>query len=153
MRKSSTRNKGFEKTLIKDDEIIKYEFSACKNIRPIEKGGFSTVYSAIYEGKKIALKSLDSDEENKEVSKEFIKELKQLLAINSLPNINKFHGITQEYIINYNKQLIPELDNNVHNEDDDLTKVLLKEASALKQRRPSYSSSKTSFDEFWRFFD
>ncbi|CAG8564049.1 14512_t:CDS:2, partial [Gigaspora rosea] len=84
MRKSS--NKGFEKTLIKDDEIIKYEFSAC---------GFSTVYSAVCEWKRIALKRLDSDEENKEVSKEFIKELKQLLAINSLPNINKLHGITQ----------------------------------------------------------
>ncbi|KAF0490229.1 kinase-like protein [Gigaspora margarita] len=96
MRKSSTRNKGFEKTLIKDDEITKYDYSECKNIRAIEKGGFSTVYSAVYEGKKIALKSLDSEEENKEASKEFIKELKQLLAITSFPNINKFHGITQD---------------------------------------------------------
>ncbi|CAG8471443.1 43134_t:CDS:10 [Gigaspora margarita] len=110
--------KGFEKTLIKDDEIIKYEFAACKNIRPIEKGGFSTVYSAVYEGKKIALKSLDSEEENKGVSKEFIKEVMHC----SLYSIAC----------------------NVHNEEDDLTKTLLKQASVLKTRRSSFSSSKTS---------
>ncbi|CAG8836210.1 34190_t:CDS:1, partial [Gigaspora margarita] len=40
------------------------------------------------------------------------------------------------------KQLIPEVDKNVHN-NDDLTKTLLKETSVLKPRRLFYSSSKT----------
>ncbi|KAF0559882.1 kinase-like protein [Gigaspora margarita] len=91
MKKSSIRTKWFEKTY---DEIIKYEYSAFNNIEPIAKGGFSTVYSAVYYGEKFALKNIDSDDE--EVSKEFIKELKQLMVINSHPNINKLHGITQD---------------------------------------------------------
>ncbi|CAG8606466.1 27406_t:CDS:2 [Gigaspora margarita] len=128
MKKSSILKKGFE-NILKDDDIIKLEYSLCENIQKIGKGGFSTVYSAVYNGEMVALKRLDSEEETKEVSKEFIKELKQLLAIKSHPNINQCRGITQE--------------NNVHN-DDDLTKTLLKEASVLKPRRPTTKTSNES---------
>ncbi|CAG8780276.1 30035_t:CDS:2 [Gigaspora margarita] len=94
MSKSITLQKWFEKTL-KEEDIINYEYSAYENIEVIEKGGFGIVYSANYYGEKFALKRLKCDEANKEVSNEFIKELKQLHAINFHPNINQFYGITR----------------------------------------------------------
>ncbi|KAF0499942.1 kinase-like protein [Gigaspora margarita] len=95
MSKSITLQKWFEKTL-QEENIINYEYSAYENIEIIEKGGFGIVYSANYYGKKVALKCLRCDEVNKETSKEFIKELKQLHAINFHPNINQFYGITRD---------------------------------------------------------
>ncbi|CAG8849571.1 2366_t:CDS:2, partial [Racocetra persica] len=63
--------KWFEK--IKDG-IVEPEFSAFKNKKQIGGGGFGIVHYAEYNGKKVALKSLNNDDMNKEVSKEFIKE-------------------------------------------------------------------------------
>ncbi|CAG8519819.1 20429_t:CDS:2 [Cetraspora pellucida] len=57
---------------------------------------FGVVYSVEYNGKMFALKSLDNDNVNKEVSKEFIKELRQLYNISPNPNVNQFHRITHD---------------------------------------------------------
>ncbi|CAG8691753.1 13258_t:CDS:2, partial [Cetraspora pellucida] len=78
------------------DSIANYGFSAFENIKVIGKGAFGVVYSAEYNGKMFALKSLDNDNVNKEVSKEFIKELRQLYDISPHPNVNQFHGITHD---------------------------------------------------------
>ncbi|KAF0499948.1 kinase-like protein [Gigaspora margarita] len=94
MSKSMTLQKWFENSLKED--IIKYDYSVYENVEVIGKGGFGIVYSANFNGEKVALKSLKCNEINKEVSKEFIKELKQLHAINFHPNINQFYGITRD---------------------------------------------------------
>ncbi|RIB25806.1 kinase-like domain-containing protein [Gigaspora rosea] len=95
MSKSIALQKWFEKTL-KEEDIIKYDYSVYENVEVIGKGGFGIVYSANFDGKKVALKSLKCDEVNQEASKEFIKELKQFHAINFHPNINQFYGITRD---------------------------------------------------------
>ncbi|CAG8469645.1 10572_t:CDS:2, partial [Dentiscutata heterogama] len=80
---------------LKDDDVIKFEFSTYQNIQEIGKGGFGIVYSTYRDGKRYALKTFKNDDANKEVTKDFIKELKQLHAITFHPNINKFYGITR----------------------------------------------------------
>ncbi|KAF0499951.1 kinase-like protein [Gigaspora margarita] len=97
MYKSTDLQKWFEKTL-KEEDIIDY--SVYENVEIIGKGGFGIVYSANSGGKKFALKSLRCDEVNKEASKEFIKELKQLRTVTSHPNINRFYGITRDPVKN-----------------------------------------------------
>ncbi|CAG8647838.1 28403_t:CDS:2 [Dentiscutata erythropus] len=87
MRRSNTLRKWFEKTL-KDNDIIKFEYSVYENIEIIEKD----------------------------------------VTINELSQIYK----------------------NVNTDDDDLTKLLLKEASVQKLRRPSQPSSKTSENSITR---
>ncbi|CAG8776035.1 12491_t:CDS:2, partial [Cetraspora pellucida] len=67
----SRHSKWFEQI---KDIIANYGFSAFENIKVIGKGAFGVVYSAEYHGKMFALKSLENDNVNKEVSKEFIKE-------------------------------------------------------------------------------
>ncbi|KAF0499947.1 kinase-like protein [Gigaspora margarita] len=99
MNKSIDLQKWFEKTL-KEDDIIKYDYSVYENVEEIGTGGFGIVYSANYDGKKFALKSLKCEEANKKASKEFIKELKQLRTITSHHNINRFYGITHDPVKN-----------------------------------------------------
>ncbi|CAG8691387.1 7726_t:CDS:2, partial [Dentiscutata heterogama] len=103
------------------------------------------------EKKKVALKSFKNNDMN---NGEFIKELKQLHAINIPPNINQFYGITREssqFITNRNRELIPELDKtikersqfykNMHS--DDLSKIFLR---TTWFRMPSLPSPKASED-------
>ncbi|CAG8835353.1 13929_t:CDS:2, partial [Gigaspora margarita] len=96
MSKSIGLQTWLEKTL-KEEGILKYDYSVYENVEVIGIGGFGIVYSANYYGKKFALKSLKHDEV-KEASKEFIKEVKQLRTVTSHPNINQFYGITCAYL-------------------------------------------------------
>ncbi|CAG8645460.1 12844_t:CDS:2, partial [Gigaspora rosea] len=156
IRKSIILHKWFEKTL-KEDDIIKFDYPAFENIQEIGRGGFGIVYSAYHGGEIYALKTFKSDEANKEVTKDFIKELKQLHTVTSHPNINRFYGITREtfrVIKNRNKDLIPALDITINEQpqfyktmhNDDLSKALIRTTSILKPRRSSNSISKASGD-------
>ncbi|RIB22643.1 kinase-like domain-containing protein [Gigaspora rosea] len=57
-----------------------------------DKGGFGSISSADYNGKKVALKTLNT----KEATREFVNKLKQLRDIEDHPNINKFYGTTTD---------------------------------------------------------
>ncbi|CAG8692631.1 27923_t:CDS:2 [Gigaspora margarita] len=132
IRRSIVLHKWFDKTL-KEDDIIKFDFSAYENIQEIGRGGFGIVYSAYHGGKRYALKTFKNDETNKEVTKDFIKE--QVIpgtptdyanlyrkCWNALPKerptISKILEILNsiskrgnlQYITNRNKGLIPALD-------------------------------------------
>ncbi|CAG8474390.1 28196_t:CDS:2 [Racocetra persica] len=91
MQKPFIRQKSLEK-ILEESDVIKFEYSAYRNIEQISRGGFSTVNSADYNGKKVALKSFNDDK----VNKNFLNKLKILHAINLHPNIIQFHGITCE---------------------------------------------------------
>ncbi|CAG8609945.1 15605_t:CDS:2 [Cetraspora pellucida] len=88
-RASSKYSDWFEKAL-RDGIITLYKYSLYSNVKEVGKGGFGIVYSADYEGRKVALKSVNTNE----VTKEFVIELKRLSSIKSHPNLNQFHGVT-----------------------------------------------------------
>ncbi|RIB25804.1 kinase-like domain-containing protein [Gigaspora rosea] len=79
----------------KDSDVIEHEYSF-ENKKEIGSGGYGTVYSAERDGEMFALKCFKNNDMNNEATKEFIKELKQLHALSSHPNINLFHGITRD---------------------------------------------------------
>ncbi|CAG8821294.1 5780_t:CDS:2, partial [Cetraspora pellucida] len=115
MKRAISLQKWLDKTL-NDGDVSEIEYSY-ENRQEVGRGAFGVVYSALYDGKKFALKSFTdgvmnkettdginkeaTDGMNKEATKGFIKEFKNLHAINSHPinshpNINKFYGITRD---------------------------------------------------------
>ncbi|CAG8623207.1 12614_t:CDS:2, partial [Gigaspora rosea] len=92
---SSSMQKKYPEWLEKEQnegKIIYYHHSQFNNVKFIGKGGFGSISSADYNGKKVALKTLNT----KEATREFVNELKQLRANEDHPNINKLHGTTTD---------------------------------------------------------
>ncbi|RHZ86087.1 hypothetical protein Glove_54g159 [Diversispora epigaea] len=83
--------------IIKNDEIIKYDYDDFKNLIHIGEGAFGSVYSATLTDKemttmKVALKFIVCDS-----IKLFVNELKQHSKVCSHENIIGFYGVSQKY--------------------------------------------------------
>ncbi|CAG8722211.1 13584_t:CDS:2 [Dentiscutata erythropus] len=75
-------------------DIKKFNYSKFKDRKFIGRGGSAVVYSAVFHGKKYALKSLNN---NLSIDKKIFKETKRELGILyqlDHPNIVKFHGVS-----------------------------------------------------------
>ncbi|CAG8734547.1 35544_t:CDS:2 [Gigaspora margarita] len=87
-------NSGELRALIDIGEIREYNYDDFSNIKPIAKGGYGAVFSAIFKPKgiTIALKKLSNLDSDK---KEFVKEVRHLRKVDHHPYINQLLGITQ----------------------------------------------------------
>ncbi|KAF0471953.1 kinase-like protein [Gigaspora margarita] len=93
---------------VSDGQVIKFEYEKFTKGLKIGDGGFGTVYKYEWKDKNItvALKCLKVDINlNREVTKEFIRELKVLHKVCNHPNIIEFYGITKDNQGYYNMVL------------------------------------------------
>ncbi|CAG8563306.1 7374_t:CDS:2 [Acaulospora morrowiae] len=89
-------NVGWLEDAIKDGNINSFDYSQFSILKEIGRGGFGVVKSAQSEilERKVALKSLNTDDISKTFMKEFIREIKLLKDLHH-PNINKLYGVTR----------------------------------------------------------
>ncbi|KAF0495979.1 calmodulin-dependent protein kinase [Gigaspora margarita] len=81
---------------IKEEKIIEYKYDEFKQLKKIGSGAYSIVFRAmIIKGNKYEAYALKEIENNAEISKEIMNELKNMLSVKHHKNIIKFYGITK----------------------------------------------------------
>ncbi|KAF0424523.1 kinase-like protein [Gigaspora margarita] len=82
---------------LKNKNVKNFDYSQCKDLKPIGEGGFGIVYSTTFQGTKYALKSLRKNLQLQEEDiKDFKRELDNFYKIKDHPNVIKFYGISRD---------------------------------------------------------
>ncbi|CAG8609095.1 34668_t:CDS:2, partial [Racocetra persica] len=107
----------YSEELVKKLGIKRLNYSKFKDRKFVGRGGSAVVFSAVFEGEKYALKSLNNNLSiDKKIFKETKRELELLYNLNH-PNIVKFHGVSIGIpeIVPKEPQLISEVEDCQHN--------------------------------------